>query len=202
MKTSNTPEARKILLYELVGIIEELYPNKQTDNPYFEASQKQIKSLTLEEQLLFHKLLHVLTILNKQSRLSPTGKGFETAREDIINVLHLFKPELSENPQNMLLFLDKVKEKFKKEWFSKKDLHTAFNIPNRTLERYIHQLLAYDMLLLNKGKVGVKHLYQINETPLESALPKENGNDIFDGFEDFKDNDNIDYQYKADNYRY
>ena len=74
MNPKKTHTNKKILLYELVHIVEELFPHKKSENPYFETTQKQTQDLNLEEQLLFHKLLHSLTILNKQSRINQSQR--------------------------------------------------------------------------------------------------------------------------------
>ena len=189
MKNQKTPSEKKLLLYELVQIVEALFPNKKSENPYFDITQKQTKDLDLEEQLLFHKVLHSLTILNKQSRINPNKKTFETAREDVINVLHLFKTELSENPRNVLLFYDKLKEKFKNETFTKLDVQVLLKVPKRSVERYLYHLITYDLVEITSQHFGSKNQYQIKEKPKNESLNLEKlEEDIFaEAFQEWED---------------
>jgi hypothetical protein len=159
----NQKTEKKLLLYELVQIVAELFPHKQSENPYFEITQKQTKEFDLEEQLLFHKVVHSLTILNKQSRINPSKRTFETSREDVINVLHLFKTELSENPKNVLLFYDKLKEKFTNQTFTKLDVQVLLRVPKRSVERYLYHLITYDLVEITTQHFGSKNQYLIKE---------------------------------------
>jgi hypothetical protein len=191
MKNQKTPSEKKLLLYELVQIVAELFPHKQSENPYFEITQKQTKDLDLEEQLLFHKLLHSLTILNKQSRINPNKRTFETSREDVINVLHLFKTELSENPRNVLLFYEKLQEKFKNETFTKLDAQVLLKVPKRSVERYLYHLITYDLVEITSQHFGSKNQYLIKEKAKnEIENLQETQEDIFGEahreWEDFK----------------
>jgi hypothetical protein len=161
----NQKTEKKLLLYELVQIVEVLFPHKQSENPYFEVTQKQTKELDLEEQLLFYKVLHSLTILNKQSRINQSKRTFETSREDVINVLHLFKTELSENPKNVLLFYDKLKEKFANQTFTKLDVQVLLRVPKRSVERYLYHLITYDLVEITSQHFGSKNQYLLKEKP-------------------------------------
>jgi hypothetical protein len=191
MNPKKTHTNKKILLYELVQIVAELFPHKQSENPYFDITQKQTKDLDLEEQLLFHKVLHSLTILNKQSRINQSKRTFETAREDVINVLHLFKTELSENPRNVLLFYDKLKEKFTNQTFTKLDVQVLLKVPKRSVERYLYHLITYDLVEITSQHFGSKNQYLIKEkakNEIENVATIED--DIFEEanreWEDFK----------------
>jgi hypothetical protein len=191
MKNQKTQSEKKLLLYELVQIVAELFPHKQSENPYFDITQKQTKDLDLEEQLLFHKVLHSLTILNKQSRINQSKRTFETAREDVINVLHLFKTELSENPRNVLLFYDKLKEKFTNQTFTKLDVQVLLKVPKRSVERYLYHLITYDLVEITSQHFGSKNQYLIKEKPKnESQNLEKLEEDIFGEankeWEDFK----------------
>jgi hypothetical protein len=189
MKNQKTETEKKLLLYELVQIVEALFPNKKSENPYFETTQKNIQSLDLEEQLLFHKLLHSLTLLNKQSRVNPTRYIFETSREDVINILHLFKGELAENPRKVFAFYHELQQKFKTQSFTKLEVQVLLKMPKRTVERHLYQLIAYDLITVVGKHFGSKNLYQIKENP-KLDIEKLEEENIFEEanqeWEDFK----------------
>jgi hypothetical protein len=189
MKNQKTEIEKKLLLYELVQIVEALFPNKKSENPYFETTQKNIQSLDLEEQLLFHKLLHSLTILNKQSRVNPTRYIFETSREDVINILHLFKGELAENPRKVFAFYYELQQKFKTQSFTKLEAQVLLRTSRRSVERCFYQLIAYDLLEVTGKHFGSKNLYQIKENPKVEIQSLEQENifeEAFKEWEDFK----------------
>jgi hypothetical protein len=185
--SKKTHTNKKILLYELVQIVEALFPNKKSENPYFETTQKNIQSLDLEEQLLFHKLLHSLTLLNKQSRVNPTRYIFETSREDVINILHIFKPELAENPRKVFAFYHELQEKFKTQAFTKLEIQVLLKIPKRTVERHLYQLMTYDLVEVTGKHFGSKNLYQIKENPKVEIQSLEQENIFEEAFKEWED---------------
>jgi hypothetical protein len=191
MKNEKTQLEKKLLLYELVQIVEALFPNKKSENPYFETAQKQTQNLNLEEQLLFHKLLHSLTILNKQSRINPTRQTFETSREDIVNVLHIFKGELAENPRKVFAFYYQLETKFKTQGFTKLEAQLLLRTSRRSVERCLYQLMAYDLITVagKEKHFGNKNLYQIKEHPkmdIENLEEENIFEEAFREWEDFK----------------
>jgi hypothetical protein len=187
MKNQKTEIEKKLLLYELVQIVEALFPNKKSENPYFETTQKNIQSLDLEEQLLFHKLLHSLTLLNKQSRVNPTRYIFETSREDVINILHLFKGELAENPRKVFAFYHELQEKFKNQSFTKLEAQVLLRTPKRTVERHLYQLIAYDLVEVTGKGFGSKNLYQIKKNPKLEIENLEQENIFEEAFKEWED---------------
>jgi hypothetical protein len=187
MKNQKTEIEKKLLLYELVQIVEALFPNKKSENPYFETTQKNIQSLDLEEQLLFHKLLHSLTLLNKQSRVNPTRYIFETSREDVINILHIFKGELAENPRKVFAFYYELQQKFKTQPFTKLEAQVLLRTPKRTIERHLYQLMAYDLIEFTGKHFGSKNLYQIKENPKGDIENLEQENIFEEAFKEWED---------------
>ncbi len=186
MKTPKTGAEKKILMYELVHIVEELFPNKRTENPYFETTQSHTQHLQLEEQLLFHKLLHSLTLLNKQCRINPTKQYFTTSQEDVVNVLHLFRPELAENPRKVFAFYDVLKAKFQENFFTKTEAQVFGETSRRSTERYLSQLMLYDLLEQEPGRMGnqrAKYKLKIREKANEDS--KTIYEEAFEEFEDF-----------------
>jgi hypothetical protein len=187
MKPPKTGAEKKILMYELVHIVEELFPNKRTENPYFETTQNHAQGLPLEEQLLFHKLIHSLTLLNKQCRINPTKQYFATSEEDVVNILHLFKPELAENPRKVFAFYDDLKAKFQENFFTKEQAQAFSKTSKRSTERYLQQLITYDLAQREPGRIGNQRAkYKLKIKEKRKPNPKSIYEEAFEEFEDFK----------------
>lgn len=189
MNSKKTHTEKKILLYQLTHIVEALYPNKNTKNPYFEQFNEQLQGLELEEQLLYHKLLKCFTLLNKQSRINHNQHVLETSREDIINVLQFFKNDYQINAQKLYEFYDQLETHFNKQPFTKLEVQVKLRTNKRFVERAFGQLQSYGLLQCVFKKTAQQSKYQLQDKQ-KAVSPTYQEEDIFaaafEQWEDFR----------------
>ncbi len=184
----NNPIEKKVLLYQLAQIVETLYPNRKTTNPYFEQFNEQLQGLELEEQLLYHKLLHCFTLLNKQTRMYENSHTVITSREDIINVFQFFTNDYQVNAQKLYEFYNDVEKAFKKKPFTKLDAQVKLRTNKRFVERCLAQLQTYGLMKCTKWEAGQKNQYQLLEKTLKPTQLENQDifKEAFEQWEDFK----------------
>ena len=187
MNTEKTHTNKKILLYRLVQIIEELYPNRRTKNPYFEQFNEQLQGLEIDEQLLYHKLLHCYTLLNKQTRIYENSHTVASSKEDIINVFQFFKNDYQINAQKLYNFYNELEKTFRKEAFSKLEIQVRLRANKRFVERCLGQLQVYGLLKCVFRETAKQSKYQLqsNDYKIENQV-QDYFAEAFEEWEDFK----------------
>jgi uncharacterized protein involved in tolerance to divalent cations len=188
MNAKKTHTTKKIILYQIVQLVEAIYPNRKTINPYFETFNTQLQALEIEEQLLYHKLLHCFTLLNKQTRMYQNNLTVITSKEDIINVFYFFTNHYQINPQKLYSFYDELEKIFKNKAFTKLEVQVKLRTKKRFVEHSLAQLQAYGLVQCTHRAIGKKSQYQIIK---KTQNPIENQNqdyfkEAFEQWEDFR----------------
>ncbi|MBF6653942.1 hypothetical protein C3B47_13845 [Flavobacterium columnare] len=186
MKSKKTHTDKKIILYQLTQLVEALYPNRKSTNPYFEQFNEQLQGLEIEEQLLYHKLLHCFTLLNKQTRMYENSHTVMTSKEDIINVFYFFTNDYQVNAQKLYEFYNDVEKVFKKKPFTKLEAQVKLRTNKRFVERCLSQLQIYGLVKCTQWQSGQKNQYQLLEKTLKPSQIE--NQDLFkEAFEEWED---------------
>lgn len=183
MKPENTYRQEN-LLHHWVRIIQELYPNTRTENPF----QKELNSfseiLTLEEKLLFHDVLHCITLINAHSRQSSTKQLIST-QTDFMNALQMVLPEGSKLTLKAIEIHKQLTTLFKDQPFSYLDACTRLRISKSTLKRIMKPLLIRGLIIKQNETKEKKTLFQAIKIDVTHEEPQLNPFETMQG--DWKD---------------
>ncbi|MGD1957983.1 MAG: hypothetical protein ACFB2Y_03965 [Fulvivirga sp.] len=108
-------EDRKLALYRLTSLISSLFPNQPTHNPYFEKTQQLTKKLSIEDKLLFHDVLHSITLLNATTINKSTLQSSET---DLLNAIKLILPKSLQLTERHLNLYEQLYQTYNTELFT------------------------------------------------------------------------------------
>jgi hypothetical protein len=203
-KNSHSPKEEK--LEELLFFLFEIFPKQETINPFYKLNLKEYPS---KYGHLHQLLTHFFTLIYQKNRALENQK-FITTREDILASLHVLEIISLEayRGKNQITksYLEMLKNnttpsqvlcrKFIEGIIQKRKSQTS-KIINELVEKgYLERVGGFK----NKG-----FLYQIitfKEVEKETNTVKKTTSniDIFEGFDDFDDNENIDSQYRNDNF--
>lgn len=206
-QSSRSPKEEK--LQELLLFFFEIFPKEQTKNLFFEINLNQYPS----KYSHLHKLLtHFFTLIYQNNRIMENNT-FITQREDVLASLQILEIISLEAYRNQNEIIEDCYQKLKSNSKPNQELPRKFIegiIQKRKSQtnRIINAMLEKGYLELTGGYKNRGFIYRIitKETPQEITkspiylTPKEV--DIFDDFTDFKDNENIEYQYRKDNFRF
>ncbi len=157
------PQENRLILYQLIRLIQEISPKKKVQNPY----ENQIQNLSFlnpEDQLLFHDLLQAITQLNAHSRTNEAGQLIAT-ESDILNALQLLQPIDIKSVQTH----ERLLHHFKDQPFTCLDAQVRLQMTEGTLKRRFRTLLARKMLTKLPEKSMSKHLFRVN--PFQQLPP-------------------------------
>jgi predicted transcriptional regulator len=154
-------------------------------------------------------LTHHLTQLYQNHRVQRTKNVIEIADEDvltalkIIEALHLNtienKTHLSKINRNYYL---KIVENYNDSLFKSSELQSCLNLSKSQINELLNLFLEHH-LIERYGHKNKGFYYKIIQIRTQQIPEKtKQYNDIFDDFTDFNDNENIEYQYRKDNFRF
>ncbi len=178
METQKThTDEKKILLYELLQIIKALYPNVKTVNPYQEQIQEYLNDLPVKEQLLYKEIVHGLTLLNKQSRISERQKII-TGKTDILNAMQLMDFKQLPNQNQSLEAYEKLYKKYKNKPFTKLDVQVYLRKSKSTIRRYFIDLKQLELIEKLNEKENYRALYRLKRK--QQLFPEQETKSIFE----------------------
>lgn len=151
MHSENSNQS-KILLYHWVRIIKELFPHKKTENPYTKETQTLSQHLSLDDKLLFHDLLHSITLINAQSRQNEANQLI-SSQSDFINALQLVLPKTQQPSLKALNTHEKLRAIYQDKPFTYLDACTKLKVSKSTIKRAFKALMAQGLITrLNQTK--------------------------------------------------
>ena len=178
METQKThTDEKKILLYELSQIIKALYPSVKTVNPYQEQIQEYLNDLPVKEQLLYKEIVHCLTLLNKQSRISERQKII-TGKTDILNAMQLMDFKQLPNQNQSLEAYEKLYKKYKNKPFTKLDVQVYLRKSKSTIRRYFIDLKQLELIEKLNEKENYRALYRLKRK--QQLFPEQETKSIFE----------------------
>ena len=181
----------KILLYHWVRIIKRFSPHKRTENPYWQETQTLSEHLSLEDKLLFHDLLHSITLINAQSRQNDQKQLIST-QADFINALQLIQPQTQRSNLKTLNTHEKLRSIFQEKAFTYLDACTRLRTSKSTIKRTFKSLLVQGLLIKLDRTQEKKTLFQaipikqVIQEPIQSMFETMQGDwKDFIGFVEF-----------------
>jgi len=166
----NTSQKR-LFLYQWNRLVEEICPNKATQNPFYSELEK-LDFLTIEEQLLIKDTLHSLTLINSNSRTNEEGILIST-QSDFLNALHLVIPnDLRLDEKAIDVHLQLLKE-FKNQPFTYLEAMVKLRITKSTLKRRLKPLLIRKLIVKLKETETKKAEFVARELPKNSIESQE-----------------------------
>jgi len=159
MHIEKTPsEEKKVLLYQLEGIIKTLYPNRNTSNPYENYLQDYYKELNIEDVLLFKRLLKSVTIMNHKER-PQDNRRYVSSYADVLTTIELISRYTIND--TLLRSYVQLKEVFTDHPFTKLQAMRVLRKSEGSVERYIK--LWQHLRLIKKSNItqGRKHMYEL-----------------------------------------
>lgn len=185
MNTKKTPTDRKILLYELQHIVQELYPKKRTVNPYQRETQNYLAQLVPAEQLLFHHLLHCVTLINQHGR-SKERQTIVSSQTDILNTMRLLESEQIPFNQKAITAYYKLYKRFKHTPITLLDAQVVLRKSQSSIKRYFILLQKIELLKSVEEKRGQKYQYQLlKKAPQKPTEAKGIYEEAFEQWEDY-----------------
>jgi hypothetical protein len=196
-------------LKNLVLILSKIYPTAETINPFYKIELSQYPT---EYQYYYRLLTHYLTLIYKNQRPMEKAK-YITSREDIVASLQLleivtlkkYRTQETQAQELWEILKNNTKEN---QILTSRNIREIANYSKSQTHRFIVILLAMNKLeKVSTHHKSIGHLFKIvaseEEKPMvENQSPKTKKETIFDGFDDFNDNQNIEYQYRKDNFRF
>lgn len=184
MNTQKTSTERKILLYELQHILEELYPKKTTINPYQIETQHYLEALALSEKLLFNHLLHCVTLLNQHGR-SKEKQTIISSQTDIVNTMRLLQSEQLPFNEKALASYDTLYERYQENPITLLDAQIVLRKSQSSIKRYFVVLQKLGLLENKKETKGKKYQYQLLK---KDAVNYEEAQSVYEqAFEEWED---------------
>lgn len=212
-KPQNSRSKKEEKLEELLLFLFEIFPNKATQNPFYKVSLNQYVS----KYSYLHKLLtHFLTLIYQSNRIME-NKGYITQREDVLASLQILEIVSLEAYREENEIIEDCYQKLKNNSLPNQELPRKFIegiIQKRKSQtnRIIKVLQDRGYLKLVGGHRNRGYLYQIMEVEIEEKkkekisktnLKTTKSNTIFEEIQaEFNDNQNIEYQYRKDNFRF
>ena len=151
-----SPDNNRLILYQLIRLIQEISPKKKVQNPYTDQIEN-LNFLNPEDHLLFHDLLQAITQLNAHSRTNEAGQLIAT-ESDMLNALQLLQPIDIKSVQTH----EQLLHHFKDKPFTCLDAQVRLRMTETTLKRRFKTLLARKMLTKLPEKSMFKHLFLVN----------------------------------------
>jgi hypothetical protein len=205
--TPKNSRSKEDLIIEFCLIIKSLFPGEIVAVETNEKYHFLISQLDKKAQKLVQLLTHHLTQLYQNHRVQRAEKVIEIADEDVLTALKIIE-NLDLNTQEKNSYLSKINrnhylkivEKFSDTLFNSKELQDFLNL-SKTQSNNLLNLFLNQNLVQRYGHQNKNFYYQIIEIRTKPLVEiEEESNDIFDGFNDFNDTQNIDYEYRKDNF--
>ena len=140
---------RKVLLYRLVQLVRELFPQVHTHCPY----ALDVKGIDPEDHLLFKALVHTLTVLNRSSRQTPCQRIVST-RSEVLNALQLVVCPQHRLTAQVLESYDALVARFGTAAFTYVQAASALSVSRRTAIRRLRVLEVYTLVQQQDRKTG------------------------------------------------
>jgi hypothetical protein len=206
---SRNPKEGK--LQELLLFLLEIFPKQQTENPFYKIELIEYPS----KYAHLHKLLtHFLTLIYQNNRIVENNR-YITQREDVLASLQILEIISLQAHRDLNQIAEDCYQKLQNnskpnQGLSRKIIEVIIQKRKSQTHRIINAMLEKGYLELIGGHKNKGFIYRIivfkeAEKEQEKALKKEDKpnskKDIFEGFDDFNDNNYIDYNYKSDNYK-
>jgi len=150
---------RRLLLYRIVRLIKELYPNTSTQNPYQEHQAQILAYLDTEEQLLFSDLLHTITLLNGQGRLNDHNEMI-SSREDLLTTFQLILPKELQLTPKILEAHEQLLKVYQSNPFTYIEACARLRTSKSTLKRLLKPLLLYGLIIKQKDDNSTRTQFQ------------------------------------------
>ncbi len=206
-KPQNSRSPREEKLEELLLFFFEIFPNQETINPFYRLNLNEYPS----KYSHFHKLLtHYFTLIYQNNRTLENQK-YITKREDILASLQVLEIISLQAYRNQNKIIEDCFEKLKNnttpnQVLPRKFIEGIIQKRKSQTSRIINEMVEKGYLELVGGYKNRGFLYQIitfkEQEEATNKVENPNSNkDIFEGFDDFENNENIDYNYKSDNYK-
>jgi len=146
------------LLYQLEGIVKQLYPTHKTVNPYKHYLESYYQDLAIEELLLFNRLLHSITVLNHKERIQE-GIVYNSTYSDVLTTIEL----LSMHNINDVVLKSYVllKEIYSDHPFTQLQAMRVLRKSQTTIKRYISLWTHLKLVEKTSIKKGSKHTYRL-----------------------------------------
>lgn len=205
VKNSRSPKEEK--LEELLLFLHEIFPKQQTMNPFYKLNLNKYPS----KYSHFHQLLtHFFTLIYQNNRALENQK-FITHRDDVLASLQILETVSLEAYRNQNQILEACFEKLKNnttpnQVLPRKFIEGIIEKQKSQTNKIIGEMVQRGYLELVGGYKNRGFLYKIiilnQDNKITDKVEKPTSKvDIFEGFDDFDNNENIDYNYKSDNYK-
>ncbi len=208
-KPRNSRSPREEKLEELLLFFFEIFPNQETINPFYRLNLNKYPG---KYSHLHQLLTHFFTLIYQNNRTLENQK-FITKREDILASLQVLEIVSLQAYRNQNQIIEDCFEKLKNnttpnQVLPRKFIEGIIQKRKSQTSRIINEMVEKGYLELVGGYKNRGFLYQIispltpkgGTSELKKETPKTK--DIFNGFDDFENNQNIDYQYRKDNFRF
>lgn len=160
MSNTENTYRKELLLHHWVRTIKELYPTTRTENPYQSELESVSDYLTLDEKLLFHDVLHSITLINAHSRQNEQKQLIST-HADFMNALQMVTPKDSQLTIKALEAHEKLQQVFKTEPFTYLEACQKLRISKTTFRRLLKPLMLRGLISRQGQTAHQKALFQI-----------------------------------------
>lgn len=150
---------KRLLLHRLNTIIKAIFPNHHTKNPYQIEQIETIKSLDLEDKILFNELVHSITLLNGFSRINNQNQIIST-KTDLVNALQLTLPKELQLTQKNLNIHSKLSEIFESSTFDYVSAGSRLKTSKTTLKRQFRPLIIHGLIKQLPSENSKRALFQ------------------------------------------
>jgi Fic family protein len=203
-KNSRSPKEEK--LEELLFFLFEIFPKQETINPFYKINLKEYPS---KYSHLHQLLTHFFTLIYQNNRTLENQK-FITKRDDVLASLQVLEIISLEAYRDKNQITESCFEKLKNnttpnQVFARKFIEGIIQKRKSQTSRIINEMVEKGYLERVGGFRNKGFLYQIitfkEVEKVTNKVEKPTSKvDIFEGFTDFDDNENIDSQYSNDNF--
>ncbi len=204
LKNSHSPKEEK--LEEILFFLFEIFPKQETINPFYKLNLKKYPS---KYSHLHQLLTHFFTLIYQNNRTLENQK-FITKREDVLaslQVLEIISLQAYRDKNQILeVCLEKLKSNTTpNQVFARKFIEGILQKQKSQTSKIINEMLEKGYLERVGGFRNKGFFYQVitfkEERKATPKVEKLNSKiDIFEGFTDFEDTENIDSQYSNDNF--
>jgi hypothetical protein len=151
------PHQQKLKLYQLTSLVKSLYPGHRTENRFYEKTDQLTHQFCATDKLLFHDLLHCLTLLSCPNLTRNILPSNET---DLLNTAKLMLPKSLQLTERHLDIYEQLYEIYQTELFTYIEACSRLKVSQKTFKRYL-EALQYHQLVRKHAHLSRRVLLEV-----------------------------------------
>lgn len=159
------PHQQKLKLYQLTSLVKSLYPDHRTENRFYEKTDQLTHQFSVADKLLFHDLLHCLTLLNCPNLTRDVLPSNET---DLLNTAKLMLPKSLQLTERHLAIHERLYQIYQTELFTYIEACSRLKVSQKTFKRYLEGL-QYHQLIRKHSHLSKRVLLEL--IPISTTEP-------------------------------